>query len=130
MRRVIARQSKVQSHPLDFIGIPKAVLAGLNTKTDDYGTACRIGAECAADLVAAFQANPYLIGTSRLLAIARYIETHDCSPGIDAGFFNAIDKLIVRGAQSDAGLAKTVLRGIQPASKSAAKEAHERRTGA
>lgn len=55
MRRVIARQSKVQSHPLDFIGIPKAVLVGLNTKTDDYGTACRIGAECAADLVAAFQ---------------------------------------------------------------------------
>lgn len=123
MRRATARLSQSRNYP-DFIAIPAQVLDALSTKTDDYTAASRIGAEAAADFVAALQATPQLAGLGLLPRIALYIESNDCSPGIGPGFFGAIDKLILRSARADALSARTILRTLSPA-REVAKEAHE-----
>ncbi|KVL24459.1 hypothetical protein [Burkholderia ubonensis] len=100
------------------------MLDALCTKTDDYKAASRIGAEAAADFVAALQASPQLAGLGLLPRIALYIESNDCSAGIGPGFFGAIDKLLLRSARADALSARTIIRSLTPA-RDAAKDTHE-----
>ncbi|KVZ52981.1 hypothetical protein WL16_14705 [Burkholderia ubonensis] len=97
------------------------MLDALSTKTHDRKAAGRIGAEAAAYFVDALQSEPFLVGTGRLLAIAKHFETTDCGDGIAAGFFGAIDKLLLRGARADAASARMFLGSLAPA-----KEAHDR----
>ncbi|KVD91568.1 hypothetical protein WI90_14240 [Burkholderia ubonensis] len=123
MRQATARPSQSRNYP-DFIAIPAQVLDALGMQTDDYKAASRIGAEAAADFVAALQTTPQLAGLGLLARIALYIESNDCSPGIGPGFFGAIDKLLLRSARADALSARTIIRTLSPA-REVAKESHE-----
>ncbi|MFM0544003.1 hypothetical protein PQR29_04670 [Paraburkholderia strydomiana] len=108
MRRAIARPSQTNSLPIDMFGIPEPVLAMLNTRASGYGDACRLGQKAAELFSECLRSQSHLAGTGRLLAIARYIETHDCSHGIGVGFFDMIDKLLLRNARRDAVLGQAL----------------------
>ncbi|MFM0569138.1 hypothetical protein PQQ88_12495 [Paraburkholderia caledonica] len=124
MRRAIARPSQTNSLSIDLFGIPDPVLAVLNTRASGYGDACRLGQKAAELFAECLRSQPHLAGTGRLLAIAHHIETHDCSHGIAVGFFDMIDKLLLRNARREAAfgqaLAGLLADGQQPPRQSPA----------
>ncbi|WP_430226817.1 hypothetical protein [Paraburkholderia tropica] len=126
MRHASARPSKAQSLYFPFAAIPQTVLDVLSETPSNRKDACRIGADAALAFVEALQASPRFAGLGLLPKIAQHFEEVSYPCGVAVGFFDQIDRLLLRGAHSDAQSARSIIRRAGPSTQRV-KEAHDPR---
>lgn len=97
MRQASARPSKVRIN-VRYSALPDEVLALLDKRTDDYGTACKIGRQAAEEFAQCLRDDRYRIGFGLLPKIAEHIATTGSSHGIAVGFYQRLDELLVRAS--------------------------------
>ncbi|MDW3684007.1 hypothetical protein RA280_20105 [Cupriavidus sp. CV2] len=81
------------------IGIPEEIRSLLSAPAVDYAAACDVGTLCAALLVNHLRADPVLIGSNRIGAVAERMSALGCDGGYGAGFFSSLEHLIAEGAK-------------------------------
>jgi len=81
-----------------YIGVPPEIRSLLSAPAASYGAACDIGTLCAAFLVKHMRADPALIGSNRIGAVAKRMSDLGCDGGYSVGFFSALEHLMTVGA--------------------------------
>jgi hypothetical protein len=116
MRQASARPSKVRTN-VRPAALPDEIFTLLDTRTNDYGTACKIGRQAADEFAECLRDERYRVGFGLLPKIAEYIAVTGSSPGVAVGFWARVDELIVRASGS---VCFPIMRNA------GAKEVHER----